>query len=62
MTTTTDANAQAGPRTASGLVRAFQVLAALAVVNVLVQFITVAPVLVFSVGGCALAGRLAGGH
>jgi len=37
--TTTHASTSA-PRTSSGLVRAFQVLAALAVVNVLFQFIT----------------------
>lgn len=38
--TTTDAHAAATLRTPSGLVRAFQVLAALAVLNVLAQFIT----------------------
>lgn len=37
---TTHADSSASPRATSGLVRAFQVFAALAVVNVLVQFIT----------------------
>lgn len=37
---TTDAPTAASPRTSTGLVRAYQVLAALALVNVLVQFIT----------------------
>ncbi|GAB2570559.1 hypothetical protein [Microlunatus antarcticus] len=40
MSTTADAPARAGAPAASGLVRAFQVFAALSVVNVLVQFIS----------------------
>ncbi|MGI3779286.1 MAG: hypothetical protein ACRYG2_00775 [Janthinobacterium lividum] len=38
--TTPNASTASSPRTASGLARTFQVFAALAVVNVLVQFIT----------------------